>query len=96
MFQGLQDTIINLIQDWQPVLVPLLALCFVVAGTVMMFGDMGRRWAKTTLIFSIIGFVIAAGALVFARASEDTLKVNTIQLDQQFLKQVVDNQINTK
>ncbi|MDK9847467.1 hypothetical protein P1A20_12815 [Staphylococcus equorum] len=95
MFNGLQETIINLIQDWQPVLVPLLALCFVVAGTVMMFGDMGRRWAKTTLIFSIIGFVIAAGALVFARSSEDTLKVSSIQLDQQMLQQVVNSKSNT-
>ncbi|HGL6808008.1 hypothetical protein I4131_12205 [Staphylococcus aureus] len=78
MGEQIQQAITSIIEDVQPALVPLLALCFVVAGVTMMFGDMGRRWAKMTLIFSIIGFIIAAGALLFARSVDDTVDVGTI------------------
>lgn len=78
MGEQIQQAITSIIEDIQPALVPLLALCFVVAGVTMMFGDMGRRWAKMTLIFSIIGFIIAAGALLFARSVDDTVDVGTI------------------
>lgn len=78
MGEQIQQAITSFIESMQPVLVPMLALCFLVAGIVMMFGDMGRRWAKMTLIFAIIGFVIAAGALVFARSVDDTVDVGTI------------------
>lgn len=78
MGENIQQAITSFIEDMQPVLVPMLALCFLVGGIVMMFGDMGRRWAKMTLIFAIVGFVIAAGALVFARSVDDTVDVGTI------------------
>lgn len=78
MGEQIQQAITSIIKDIQPALVPLLALCFVVAGVTMMFGDMGRRWAKMTLIFAIIGFIIAAGALLFARSVDDTVDVGTI------------------
>lgn len=78
MGEQIKQAITSIIEDAQPALVPLLALCFLVAGVVMMFGDMGRRWAKMTLIFAIIGFVLAAGALLFARSVDDTVDVGTI------------------
>ena len=93
MGDNIRQAITSFIEDIQPALIPMLALCFLVAGITMMFGDMGRRWAKMTLIFSIIGFVLAAGALVFAGSVDDTVDVGTIYPAIQYTVNVI-NPIN--
>lgn len=78
MFDKANQAIINFIQDAQPLIITLLALALLAAGLTMMFGDTGRRWAKQTIIWSLIGAGIAGGALVYARAFQKVINVSTI------------------
>ncbi|GAB5832242.1 hypothetical protein JMUB7547_28130 [Staphylococcus aureus] len=43
MFNGLNEKIVALINDAQPLIITLLALSIFVSGAVMMFGDTGVR-----------------------------------------------------
>lgn len=78
MFEKVNQAIINFIQDAQPLIITLLALALLVAGITMMFGDTGRRWAKQTIIWSLIGAAVAGGALIYARAFQKVINVSTI------------------
>ena len=78
MFEKVNQAIINFIQDAQPLIITLLALSLLVAGITMMFGDTGRRWAKQTIIWSLIGAAVAGGALIYARAFQKVINVSTI------------------
>lgn len=59
MFERANHAIINFIQDAQPLIITLLALSLLAAGLTMMFGDTGRRWAKQTILWSLVGAAIA-------------------------------------
>jgi hypothetical protein len=78
MFERANQAVINFIQDAQPLIITLLALSLLAAGLTMMFGDTGRRWAKQTILWSLIGAAIAGGALVYARAFQKVINVSTI------------------
>ncbi|GBZ12216.1 hypothetical protein M6K113_2514 [Staphylococcus aureus] len=78
MFNGLNEKIVALINDAQPLIITLLALSIFVSGAVMMFGDTGVRWAKRTLIGAIIGAVLSGGALVYARSFKKIVNVSAV------------------
>ncbi|HCX2122098.1 hypothetical protein GO805_12840 [Staphylococcus aureus] len=78
MFERANQAVINFIQDAQPLIITLLALSLLAAGLTMMFGDTGRRWAKQTILWSLVGAAIAGGSLVYARAFQKVINVSTI------------------
>ena len=78
MFNKVNQAIINFINDAQPLIITLLSLSILVSGCTMMFGDTGRRWAKQTILWSLVGAALSAGALVYARAFQKVINVSTI------------------
>ncbi|WP_394868017.1 hypothetical protein [Staphylococcus saprophyticus] len=91
MFERANQAIINFIQDAQPLIITLLALSLLAAGATMMFGDSGRRWAKSTILWSLVGAGIAAGALVYARSFSKVINVSSINVPTDFKLAVVSN-----
>lgn len=57
----------------------------------MMFGDTGRRWAKQTILWSLVGAAVAGGALVYARSFAKVINVSTIAPFTEFKLAVVSN-----
>ncbi|MGK4468440.1 hypothetical protein [Mammaliicoccus sciuri] len=91
MFDKVNQAVVNFIQDAQPLIITLLALSLLVAGLTMMFGDTGRRWAKQTILWSLVGAAIAGGALVYARSFAKVINVSTIAPFTDFKLAVVSN-----
>ena len=84
MFSKVNESIVSFINDAQPLIITLLALSLLVAGATMMFGDSGRRWAKSTILWSLVGAGIAAGALVYARSFSKVINVSSINVPTDF------------
>lgn len=91
MFDKVNQAVVNFIQDAQPLIITLLALSLLVAGLTMMFGDTGRRWAKQTILWSLVGAAVAGGALVYARSFAKVINVSTIAPFTDFKLAVVSN-----
>lgn len=60
--QPISNSIDNVATILQGFAFPICALAFVVAGLAMMGGQQGRQWAKNTMLFGAIGYLIVAFA----------------------------------
>lgn len=60
--QPINDTLNTFGSTLQGFAVPVCGLVFIVSGLAMMTGQQGRSWAKPTMLFAAVGYLIVAFA----------------------------------